>query len=227
MLASTRAGNATTAPIRNSATWTHCAARRFIGAGYDLKNIRGVGRTVCTNTAGVPSFRATVRRRPYARCVYLVANWRETGFDRSIPIQEQLPSGAQPLPAGSGSLRFEEMFNIMRPKYQEAKAKANLESTDTGKTRRRRLLGSRLRLDGPSPPMHGLSFCQRRCDGRQRWKTLARAPYGYGGFDSRRSRPQPKPSQIKSACTTRLRRTRSIRRLRQNTVTGTSIVAAC
>ena len=36
---------------------------QYIGAGYGIPNIRGKGRTVCTNTAGARPSAATARRK--------------------------------------------------------------------------------------------------------------------------------------------------------------------
>jgi aldehyde oxidoreductase len=51
---------------------------QFMGAGYDIPNIKGTGRTVCTTTHGAPPSVPTVPPNPSTRRNFLWMNWRKS-----------------------------------------------------------------------------------------------------------------------------------------------------
>jgi len=106
---------------------------QFIGAGYDLKNINGVGRTVCTNHGWGSAFRAYGSPQAFLLGESLVDELaRKAGFDPFEFRYKNIyrPGATTPTGAVPEVFCFEEMFDLMRPKYKEAVAKAKLESTD-------------------------------------------------------------------------------------------------
>ncbi len=104
---------------------------QFIGAGYGIPNIRGVGRTVCTNHAWGSAFRAYGSpQSEFASEVLMDELAEKMGVD---PLElryknvyrpgDTIPSGC---PADVYSL--EEMIDKLRPLYKEAVGKAKKES---------------------------------------------------------------------------------------------------
>ncbi|HTZ00593.1 MAG TPA: molybdopterin cofactor-binding domain-containing protein [Rhodocyclaceae bacterium] len=109
---------------------------QFIGAGYKLDNIRGVGRTVCTNHGWGSAFRAYGSPQSFLLSESLVDELaRKAGFDPFEFRYKNIYRPGSTTPTGQEPevFPFEEMFNKMRPKYQEAKARARRLSTDTVK----------------------------------------------------------------------------------------------
>ena len=105
---------------------------QFIGAGYNIPNIRGEGRTVCTNHAWGSAFRAYGSPQSEFSSEVLMDELAEKlGMD---PLElrylncyrkgDTTPNGQEP-----EVLSLPEMIDILRPKYQAAKAKAKKNST--------------------------------------------------------------------------------------------------
>lgn len=106
---------------------------QFIGAGYDIANIRGEGRTVCTNHCWGAAFRGYGGPEAEFGSEILMDELAEKlGMD---PLELRLknvyrkgsttPTGCDP-----EVYSLPEMIDILRPKYDEAKKKAAANSTD-------------------------------------------------------------------------------------------------
>jgi len=106
---------------------------QFIGAGYKLDNIRGVGRTVCTNHGWGSAFRSYGSPQSFFLSESLVDELaRKAGFDPFEFRYKNIyrPGATTPTGQVPEVFAFEEMFDLMRPKYQDAVARAKLLSTD-------------------------------------------------------------------------------------------------
>ncbi len=107
---------------------------QFMGAGYDIPNIKGTGRTVCTNHAWGSAFRAYGSPQSLYSSELLMDELAEKlGMDpweiRYKNCYRQgatNPSGQEP-----ESLSYPEMLEALKPKYEAAKEKAQRESTET------------------------------------------------------------------------------------------------
>jgi aldehyde oxidoreductase len=105
---------------------------QFIGAGYGIPNIRGLGRTVATNHGWGSAFRAYGSPQSYMASESLMDELAEkTGIDplelRAINMYKKgdtTPTGQAP-----EVYPFAEMVEKMRPIYKAAKEKAKKEST--------------------------------------------------------------------------------------------------
>ena len=100
---------------------------QFIGAGYSIPSIRGEGRTVCTNHAWGSAFRGYGSpQSEFASEVLMDELAEKLGMD---PLElrylncyrkgDTTPNGQEP-----EVYSLPEMIDILRPKYQAAKAKA-------------------------------------------------------------------------------------------------------
>lgn len=109
---------------------------QFIGAGYDIPNIRGEGRTVCTNHSWGSAFRAYGSPQSEFSSEVLMDELAEKlGMD---PLELRYkniyregatnPTGQKP-----DSLSLEEMLDKLRPKYQAALERAKKASTEDRK----------------------------------------------------------------------------------------------
>lgn len=105
---------------------------QFIGAGYSIPSIRGEGRTVCTNHAWGSAFRGYGSpQSEFASEVLMDELAEKVGMD---PLElrylncyrkgDTTPNGQEP-----EVLSLPEMIDILRPKYEAAKAKAKKNST--------------------------------------------------------------------------------------------------
>jgi len=105
---------------------------QFIGAGYSIPSIRGEGRTVCTNHAWGSAFRGYGSpQSEFASEVLMDELAEKLGMD---PLElrylncyrkgDTTPNGQEP-----EVLSLPEMIDILRPKYEAAKAKAKKNST--------------------------------------------------------------------------------------------------
>ncbi len=105
---------------------------QFIGAGYAIPNIRGEGRTVCTNHAWGSAFRAFgAPQSEFASEVLVDELAEKLGMD---PLEfrfkncyrkgDTTPTGQEP-----DVYSLPEMIDLLRPKYEEAKKKAAQAST--------------------------------------------------------------------------------------------------
>jgi aldehyde oxidoreductase len=105
---------------------------QFIGAGYGIANIRGTGRTVCTNHGWGSAFRAYGSPQSfYASEVLMDELAEKMGMDplelRYLNVYrpgDTNPSGQEP-----EVFSYPEMIEKLRPVYQAAKEKAKREST--------------------------------------------------------------------------------------------------
>jgi len=105
---------------------------QFIGAGYGIPNIRGTGRTVCTNHAWGSAFRAYGSPQSFLASESLVDELaQKMGMDplelraRNVYRQgDTTPTGQAP-----EVYSFPEMIEKLRPLYKAAKEKAQAEST--------------------------------------------------------------------------------------------------
>ena len=105
---------------------------QFIGAGYGIPNIRGLGRTVCTNHAWGSAFRAYGSPQSFLASEVLMDELAEKiGMDplelRALNVYrpgDTTPTGQEP-----EVFSFKEMIDKLRPLYQKAKEKAKAEST--------------------------------------------------------------------------------------------------
>jgi aldehyde oxidoreductase len=97
---------------------------QFTGAGYDIPNIRGLGKTVCTNHAWGSAFRA------YGSPQALLASEtamdmlaEEMGIDPFDLRYRNLYRAGATTPTGQTPDVYclESMFDTLRPKYEEAK----------------------------------------------------------------------------------------------------------
>jgi aldehyde oxidoreductase len=105
---------------------------QFMGAGYNIPSIRGLGRTVCTNHAWGSAFRAYGSPQSFLASESLVDELAEKiGMDplefRALNCYK--PGSTTPTGQEPEVYPFPEMFDKLRPLYQEAKAKAEREST--------------------------------------------------------------------------------------------------
>lgn len=110
---------------------THKGAQ-FIGAGYDIPNIRGRGRTVCTNHAWGAPFRGYGAPESEFASECLVDELAEKiGMDplefRYINVYR--PGATTPTGQVPEVFSLPQLIETMRPKYLEAKKKAAKNST--------------------------------------------------------------------------------------------------
>jgi len=109
---------------------------QFVGAGYDMKNLRYVGRTVCTNHGWGSAFRSYGSPQSFFLSESLVDELaRKAGFDPFEFRYKNIyrPGATTPTGQVPEVFCFEEMFDLMRPKYNEAVARAKRKTTDTVK----------------------------------------------------------------------------------------------
>ena len=106
---------------------------QFMGAGYNIPNIRGTGRTVCTNHAWGSAFRAYGSPQSLYSSELLMDELAEKlGIDpweiryrNCYRPGSTNPSGQEP-----EVFSYPEMLEALRPRYEAARAKAQRESTD-------------------------------------------------------------------------------------------------
>nr|WP_320016351.1 molybdopterin-dependent aldehyde oxidoreductase [uncultured Desulfobacter sp.] len=109
---------------------------QFAGAGYNIPNIRGEGRTVCTNHAWGSAFRgygAPEIEFPSEVLMDMLAE--KLGMDPFDLRYKNVYREGATTPTGQipDSWSLPEMFDILKPKYEAAKAEAAKKSTDTEK----------------------------------------------------------------------------------------------
>jgi len=106
---------------------------QFMGAGYDIPNIRGEGRTVCTNHAWGSAFRAYGSPQSEFSSEVLMDELAEKlGMD---PLELRYknvyrPGSTTPTGQTPEVYSLPEMLDILRPKYQAALEKAKAGSDD-------------------------------------------------------------------------------------------------
>jgi len=105
---------------------------QFIGAGYDIKNIRGLGKVTFTNHAFGSAFRAFGSPQSFFASESMMDELAEKlGMDpfefryKNLYREEATtPTGCKP-----DVYVLPELFDMMRPKYKKAKERAEKEST--------------------------------------------------------------------------------------------------
>ena len=106
---------------------------QFMGAGYDIANIRGQGRTVCTNHAWGSAFRAYGSpQSEFASEVLMDELAEKLGMDPLELRYQNVYRQGSTTPTGQAPEVYSlpEMIDILRPKYKAALDKAKSESTD-------------------------------------------------------------------------------------------------
>ena len=109
---------------------------QFTGAGYNIPNIRGEGRTVCTNHAWGSAFRGYGSPETEFASEVLIDQLAEAlGMDpfdlRYVNVYRKggtTPTGQEP-----DAYSLPEMLDMLKPKYEAAKERAAKESTDERK----------------------------------------------------------------------------------------------
>lgn len=109
---------------------------QFIGAGYDIANIRGEGRTVCTNHCWGAAFRGYGAPESQFPSEVLIDELAEKmGMDplelRYINVYRKgatTPTGCAP-----DAYSLPELIDLIRPRYEAARAKAAATSTSAVK----------------------------------------------------------------------------------------------
>lgn len=110
---------------------THKGAQ-FIGAGYDIANIRGTGKAVCTNHAWGAPFRGYgAPESEFASETLMDELAEKMGMDPFELRYKNIyrPGCTTPTGQTPETFSYEAMMDIMRPKYEAAKAKAAKETT--------------------------------------------------------------------------------------------------
>lgn len=109
---------------------------QFMGAGYDIANIRGQGRTVCTNHAWGSAFRAYGSPQAEFSSEVLMDELAEKlGMDPLELRYKNVYREGSTSPTGQTPevLSLPEMIDILRPKYKAALEKAKAGSTEAVK----------------------------------------------------------------------------------------------
>ncbi|BDD86267.1 molybdopterin-dependent aldehyde oxidoreductase [Desulfofustis limnaeus] len=105
---------------------------QFIGAGYDIPHIRGLGRTVCTNHAWGSAFRAYGSpQSEFASEVLMDELAEKLGMD---PLELRYknvyrPGATTPTGQVPEVMSLPHLLDVLRPKYEAAKAQAKAAST--------------------------------------------------------------------------------------------------
>jgi aldehyde oxidoreductase len=106
---------------------------QYIGSGYDIANIRGVGRTVATNHAWGSAFRAYGSPQSFLASESVMDELAEKmGMDPFELRYKNIyrPGATSPTGQTPEVTSFELMFDKLRPLYYAAKEKAAKESTE-------------------------------------------------------------------------------------------------
>ncbi len=109
---------------------------QYIGAGYDIPNIRGIGRTVCTNHAWGSAFRAYGSpQSEFASEVLMDELAEKLGMDPFELRYKNVYREGSTTPTGQTPEVFSlpEMMDKLKPKYEEAVKRAKANSTDSVK----------------------------------------------------------------------------------------------
>jgi aldehyde oxidoreductase len=106
---------------------------QFMGSGYDIPNIRGLGRTVCTNHAWGSAFRAYGSpQSEFASEVAMDQLAEKIGMDPLELRYKNAYRQGSTTPTGQDPEVYSipDLIDVIRPKYEEAKKKAASNSTD-------------------------------------------------------------------------------------------------
>lgn len=109
---------------------------QFIGAGYDIANIRGKGRTVCTNHAWGSPFRAYGSPQSFlASEIAMDMLAEKMGIDPFELRYRNIyrPPATTPTGQTPDVYCLEGLFDKLKPKYEEAKKRCKELSTETKK----------------------------------------------------------------------------------------------
>ncbi|MEW5956796.1 MAG: molybdopterin-dependent aldehyde oxidoreductase [Chloroflexota bacterium] len=104
----------------------------YIGAGYNIPNIRGLGRTVCTNHGWGSPFRAYGSPQAFLASESLMDELADKMGVDPLELRYQnvyRPGDTTPTSQAPDVYSFPEMLDKLRPLYQAAKEKAAAEST--------------------------------------------------------------------------------------------------
>ncbi len=104
---------------------------QFIGAGYGIPNIRGLGQTVCTNHAWGSAFRAYGSPQSFFASESLIDELAEKMGKDPLELRYlnvYRPGDTTPTGQAPEVFSFPEMIDKLRPLYQEALEKAKNES---------------------------------------------------------------------------------------------------
>ncbi|WP_027183471.1 molybdopterin-dependent aldehyde oxidoreductase [Desulfovibrio inopinatus] len=107
---------------------------QFVGAGYNIPNIRGVGRTVCTNHAWGSAFRGYGSpQSEFSSEVLMDMLAEKLGMDPFDLRYKNIYREGSTNPTGQipESFALPPLMDQLRPKYEAAVKKAKAESTDT------------------------------------------------------------------------------------------------
>lgn len=105
---------------------------QFTGAGYNIPNIRGKGVTVCTNHGWGSAFRAYGSPKAFLSSEIAIDELAEKlGMDPFDLRYKNIYRPGSTTPTGQTPevFVFEEMFDLLRPKYEEAKKRCKELST--------------------------------------------------------------------------------------------------
>ena len=105
---------------------------QFIGAGYGIPNIRGVGKTVCTNHAWGSAFRAYGSPQSFFASESLIDELAEKMGKDPLELRYlnvYRPGDTSPTGQAPEVYSLPEMIDKLRPMYLEALVKAREEST--------------------------------------------------------------------------------------------------
>jgi aldehyde oxidoreductase len=100
---------------------------QFMGAGYGIPNIRGQGRTVCTNHAWGSAFRAYGSPQSFLASESLMDELATKMGEDPLELRARnvyRPGDTTPTGQTPEVFSFSEMIDKLRPLYQEAKKKA-------------------------------------------------------------------------------------------------------
>jgi aldehyde oxidoreductase len=106
---------------------------QYIGAGYDIKNIRGEGRTVCTNHAWGAAFRGYgAPESEFPSEVLMDELAEKLGMDPLELRYKNVYRKGSTTPTGQDPEVYSlpEMIDKLRPRYEAAKKRAAERSTD-------------------------------------------------------------------------------------------------
>ncbi len=109
---------------------------QYMGAGYNIPNIRGLGRTVATNHVWGSAFRAYGSPQAFLASESVVDMLAEkVGIDplEFRALNAYKPGDTTPTGQTPEVFPFKDMFDKLRPLYKEAVAKAKRESTPENK----------------------------------------------------------------------------------------------
>jgi aldehyde oxidoreductase len=105
---------------------------QYIGAGYNIPNIRGTGRTVATNHVWGSAFRAYGSPQSFLASESLIDELAEKMHIDPLELRYRnvyRPGSTTPTGQEPEVTSFVEMFDKLRPLYEEAKARAKAQST--------------------------------------------------------------------------------------------------